>query len=142
VETESQDLSGASDDFDIRLRLSLPPGVEVIGDPTVQVQVGIAAIESSVTLSNMKVEIIGLAPNLSARILPETVDVIISGPLPMLEKLTAADLRVIIDLTGVIPGTYQKIPTIEWKLTELRVESLLPASIEVTVVQGSPTPTP
>ena len=142
VETESLDLSGASDDFDIRLRLSLPPGVEVIGDPTVQVQVGIAAIESSVTLSNMKVEIIGLAPNLSARILPETVDVIISGPLPMLEKLTAADLRVIIDLTGVIPGTYQKIPTIEWKLTELRVESLLPASIEVTVVQGSPTPTP
>jgi YbbR domain-containing protein len=141
VETEPLDLSGAKDDFDMRLRLNLPPGVEVIGDPSVQVQVGIAAIESSVTLANMKVEIIGLAPNLLARFQPDTVDVIITGPLPLLEKLTAADLRVVIDLTGVTPGTYQKTPTVEWTMTELRVESLLPASIEVTVYLSTvPTP--
>jgi YbbR domain-containing protein len=141
VETEPLDLSGAKDDFDMRLRLNLPPGVEVIGDPSVQVQVGIAAIESSVTLANMKVEIIGLAPNLLARFQPDTVDVIITGPLPLLEKLTAADLRVVIDLTGVTPGTYQKTPTVVWTMTELSVESLLPASIEVTVYLSTvPTP--
>jgi YbbR domain-containing protein len=78
-----------------------------------------------------------------AEVSPLTVDVIISGPLPLLDQLTQADLRVTLDLSGLTRGTYQLIPTIELRIAEIRVESILPGSVEVRIVDApSPTPTP
>jgi YbbR domain-containing protein len=109
----------------------------------VQVQVGIATIEGSLTLTNQPVELVNLAPGLMAEVSPLTVDVIISGPLPLLDQLSQADLRITLDLTGLIKGIYQLIPTIELRIAEIRVESILPGSVEVLIVDApSPTPTP
>ncbi len=141
VETASLDLTGAKDDLDVQLPLELPPGVSVVGDQTVTVQVGIAAIESSLTLSAMRVEVTGLAPGQAARISPETVDVILSGPLPLLDSLTKDDVRVVVELSGEELGTYQRVPRVELKIKELRVESILPGTVEVTIIPA-PTPTP
>lgn len=133
VETTPIDISGAKDDLDLRTPLNLPQGVSVVGGQTVLVQIGIAAIESSVTLSNMKVDVVGLDPSLAAKISPNTVVVIISGPLPLLDALTAADVHVYVDLTGKAPGTYQLEPQVDIASSELQVESILPTTLEVTI---------
>jgi YbbR domain-containing protein len=141
IETEVLDLTGATDDLDLRLNLNLPPGVTVVGDPTVVVQVGIAAIEGSVTMTNIPIELIGLTPGMQAQISPERVDVIISGPLPLLDTLRSTDIRVTIDVTGESIGTYQHTPLVSINLAELQVQSILPESVEV-ILSFLTTPTP
>jgi YbbR domain-containing protein len=143
VETLPLNLNGESQNVDTRLRLTLPAGVSVIGDQTVQVQVGIAAIEGSLSLSSIPVEVIGLSPGLQAQISPGTVDVILTGPLPVLDKLTPGDVKFIVDLTGLPSGTHQATPQPQILIQDIRVQSLNPATIEVIIEPaGTPTPTP
>ena len=137
VETVGLDLSDAKDDLDVALSLNLPAGVSVIGDQTVEVQVGIAAIEGSLTLEDMPIEIIGLPEGFEASISPEVVDVILSGPLPLLDELMAEDVHVFIDLTDDIEGVYQRVPEVELTIEEITNESVLPGSIEVTITKSS-----
>jgi YbbR domain-containing protein len=141
VETNPLDLTGVKDDVERRLPLNLPTGVSVVGEQNVAVQVGVAAIEDSVTLSGLVIRVTGLPPELMARLSPTTVDVIISGPVPLLDRLKPEDISVVIDLTNVVSGTYQFAPRVSLAMPELRVESILPSSIEV-VVELAPTPTP
>jgi len=134
IETEPLNINGLKDDLDISLSLNLPPGVSVVGDQTeVLVRVGIAAIESSLTLPNIPVEITGLQPGLSAVISPETITVIISGPVALLDRLRATDVRAVVDLTTLSEGTYQIEPEVEILIAELKAESLLPESVEVII---------
>ncbi len=142
LETTPVDLTGATDDIERRVFLILPEGVSIAGEQTVLVQVGIAAIESSQTIA-VEVEAIGLAQGLEAAIAPATVDVIISGPLSVLESLQPGDVRVVIDLTGLEPGLYTLEPLVEILPPELRADSVLPGTIEVTItLPPTPTPTP
>lgn len=151
VETQPLDLRNASEDITTRLDLNLPEGVSVVGEQTVLIQAGISPIESSLTLSNEVVQVVGLPPGLTAQVLPATVDVIISGPLPLLDTLTRQDIRVTVDLTGLAAGTHQLTPRVEILIADVIVESILPGTVEVTLVPSgtpyplptpSPTPTP
>lgn len=140
VETAALDLNGASDDLSTRLTLNLPAGISVVGEQAVMTQVSIAPIQSSLTLSDKKVEIIGLPAGLLAQVAPETVDVILSGPLPLLDTLSSQDVRVVLDLTGLSAGTHQLNPRVEILIADISVESMLPATVEVTLTQlGAPT---
>jgi YbbR domain-containing protein len=146
VETNPLDMTGVKDDVEVRLPLNLPAGVSLVGEQNVAVQVGVAAIEDSITMSGLVIEVTGLPPELAARLSPTTVDVIISGPVPLLDRLKPEDISVVIDLTNVVSGTYQFAPRVTVSVPELRVESILPSSIEVVVdtaptVTPSPTPT-
>jgi YbbR domain-containing protein len=147
IETEALNLNGESQNVDTRLKLTLPTGVTIVGDQTVQVQVGIAPIEGSLSLTGIPVEVIGLAPGLTAHISPGLVDVILTGPLPILDKLTPADIKFVVDLTGLEKGIHQATPQLQILITDIRVQSINPGTIEVTIVPGSPetpttTPTP
>ena len=141
VDTAALDLTGASEDQDLKLPLNLPPGVAVVGDQTVSVQVGVDPIEGSLTLSDMPVTVVGLSEGLKATVSPEVVDVIISGPLPVLDGLLANDVRVVINMQGEEAGTYQRVPVVEFTntdSTQLRVESILPGSIEIDISLFTP----
>ncbi len=142
VETAPLDLNDAKNDLVTRLDLTLPDGISVVGEQSVLVEVAIAAIEGSLTLSDKPIEVIGLADGLSAEVSPLTVDVILSGPLPLLETLTAQDVHVVVDVADLSSGTYQLTPTVEFLITGIRVETLLPATVQVTIVFGTPTPNP
>ena len=133
VETEPLDLQNASDDITTRLELSLPVGVSVVGEQTVLIQAGISPIQSSLTMSNEAIQVVGLSAGLNAQVLPETVDVIVSGPLPLLDTLTRQDINVIVDLTGLPVGTHQLRPKVEVLISDVSVESILPSTIEVTI---------
>jgi YbbR domain-containing protein len=140
IETQPLDIGGANDDMDISLMLNLPEGVSVVGEQTeVLVRVSIAAIESSLTLPNVPVEITGLGPGLRAVISPETVTVILSGPVALLDRLKVEDVRIVVDLANRTVGIYQIEPEVEVLLSELVVESILPENVEVSIVRGGTT---
>jgi YbbR domain-containing protein len=136
VETQPLDLQDASNNITTRLELNLPAGVSVVGERTVLIQAGISPIESSLTLSNEQVEITGLPAGLTAQISPTTVDVIVFGPLPLLDTLTRQDVRVTVDLTGLQPGTHQLTPTVQILISNVSVESILPGTVEVILTSS------
>lgn len=145
VETQPLDLQNAQQDITIRLAVNLPEGVTIVGEPTVLVRAGVSPIESSVTLAGEPVEVEGLENGLTAQVSPLTVDVILSGPLSLLDTLTRQSVRAFVDLTNLGPGTYQVTPKIEVMIANIVVESILPNTIEVVITPlgtGTPTPTP
>jgi YbbR domain-containing protein len=143
VETKPLNLQNINNNINTQLGLNLPSGVSVIGDPNVSIQADISAIESSLTLSGEKVEVTGLASDMSAQISPATVDVIISGPLPLLNTLTHQDVLITVDATGLSEGTHQLTPNVQILISNLQVESILPGTVEVTLAPNpNPTPTP
>ena len=143
VETQPVDLQNAKEDISTRVALNLPAGISIVGEQTVLIEAGVSPIESSVTLAGEKVEIINLGAGLSAQVSPATVDVIVSGPLPLLDTLTRQDVRVTVDLTGLGVGTHQVIAKVEVLTADVVVESILPNTIEVVItIAGTPTRTP
>ena len=142
VETQPLDLQQAKDDITTRLQLNLPAGVSIVGEQTVLIQAGISPIESSLTISGEKVELIGLPAGWSAQISPETIDVIVSGPLPLLDTLTRQDVRVTVDVTDLTEGNHQLTPKVEILISNVVVESILPGTVEVILTSTATTPTP
>ncbi len=143
IETETLDLQDAKETISTRLALLLPESISIVGAQTVQVTVEVSPIQTSVTLLNQPINVIGLSDGLAAQVSPQSVDVIISGPLPVLDALTPQDIIVNIDVTGLAAGTYQLTPTIEILVENVLVESILPGTVEVVLsVPGTGTPSP
>lgn len=140
VETQPLELQDAKQDIATRLSLNLPENVTIVGAQTVQVQVAISPIQTSLTLLNQPINLIGLSEGLVAQISPQTVDIIISGPLPVLEVLTPQDITVTVDVTGLDVGTHQLTPKLDALVDNVLVESILPGTVEV-VLSIPPTPT-
>ena len=140
IDTVPVDLTNLNDDIEINVGLNLPVGITSVREPVVLVQVSVAAIEGSLTLS-LPVEIIGLSPELDATISPATVEVIIAGPLNLLETLTPEDFRVVLDLSGLPPGIYQRPPSVDQFPELVRIQTTIPETVEVNLVLA-PTPTP
>lgn len=141
LETQPLDLENASDELSTRLSINLPEGVSLVGDQTVLVRVNVAPIQSSLTLSNKAIEVEGLPGGWFVQIAPDNVDVILSGPLPLLDTLSPQDVRVVIDVTELAEGTHQLTPTLDILVSDIIVESILPGTVEV-VLSTSPLQTP
>ncbi|HPH95818.1 MAG TPA: CdaR family protein [Anaerolineaceae bacterium] len=142
IETQAIDLTGVKDDITKEISLNLPSGISVVGNSNVTVQIGIAAIEGSITLSNMSVQVASLDANLTFQLSLNKVDVILSGPLYLLDQLNPNQVKIWLDVTGLPAGTYKLTPRVEVAVSDIRTESILPSSVEVTLIQITPTPTP
>lgn len=142
VETSPLDLTASFDDIETILGLNLPSEISVIGDPNVLVQVGIAAMEGNTKIIRL-VETIGVLPELQASVAPDSVDVILFGPLPELDNLTDTDVRVVLDVTGLEVGIHKLTPDVIILPERIRAEAIIPENIEVEIrIAEEPTPTP
>jgi YbbR domain-containing protein len=142
VETQPLDLQDRKEDVSTRLSLDLPENITIVGPQTVQVQVSISPIQTSVTLLNQPINVNGLSEGLSAQVFPQAVDVIISGPLPVLDALTSQDITVSVDVTDLEIGVYQLTPEVKVLVENVLVESILPGTVEVVIaIPNTPTPT-
>lgn len=135
LETAPVNLNGARESFTINVPLQVQDGIVIIGASEVTVAVSIEAIQSSIQFIGIPVEIINLGPRMRATISPERVDIYLSGPLSLLENLTTDSIHVVLDLQDRAPGTYQIAPTVTLLDDELRLDSVLPGTIEVTITQ-------
>ena len=143
LETQPLDLEDANDELTTRLGINLPEGVSLVGEQTVLVRVNVSPIQSSLTISNKAIEIEGLPAGWYAQPAPDNVDVILSGPLPLLDTLSPQEVRVIVDVTDLDEGAHQLTPKIDVLVSDINVESILPGTVEV-VISKFPflTPTP
>jgi len=142
VETQPLDLKDRREDVSTRLFLNLPDNITVIGSKTVQVQVSISPIQTSLTLSDQLVNVMGVSEGLRAEVFPQAVDVIISGPAPVLDVLTSKDITLSVDCKGLGAGDYQLQPKVNPLVDNILVESILPGTVEVVIsVPATPSPT-
>jgi YbbR domain-containing protein len=136
VETTPINLNMASENIEIRVALNLPEGINVVGSQNVTVQIGIDPIQSSISFTNVPIQIDGLGEDLQVEISPENVDIFLSGPLPLLDELDLTKILVRIDLSDRGPGTYQLVPEILLENNQISVDVILPSSIEVTISEA------
>ena len=115
----------------------------MVGDQTVLIQAGISPVQSSLTLTGQAVEITGLPDALEATDLPATVDVILSGPIPILDTLRPQDIHVTVDVSNLTAGSYQLTPTVQILTSNVDVKSINPGAVEVVLrAKAGATPTP
>ncbi|NJN82196.1 MAG: hypothetical protein HC802_07905 [Caldilineaceae bacterium] len=136
VETTPITLTDATTELQRRVELVLPEEVTVLEGDTVLVTASIAAIEGGTTVKQKPV-IQGLNNGLNASVDLETVDVILSGPLTLLESLGPDDIFVILDLNGLLPGNHIVTPRVVVP-DGIRSEGVLPETIEVVVLEPEP----
>ena len=141
VETVVLDIADASDDVEARLTVQLPEGVSLVGEQSVLVQVNIAAIESSLSVQH-EIEFTGLEPGLKAVPSPEMVELILSGPLPILDEIEDKDVTVLLDMLGLDIGTYQLSPSVIVGPQDISVEGILPDVVQVEIEIDDSTATP
>ncbi len=138
VETTPLDIEGATDDVRESLPLILPENVSSLQVSSVFVTVGVAPLESSLTVTRKPV-VQGAGDNMRITVSLEEVEVIVSGPLPRLELLGPEEVRVLLDLTGLLPGSHLVEPTVV--VPEGIVEQgVIPEAIEV-LIESLITPT-
>jgi YbbR domain-containing protein len=135
VSTKPLDLTQIDDDKEVRVTLALPEGVIIVGDEqSVQVQIGIAAVETSISLT-IPINIIGLGAGLQAVVSPESIDILLTGPLPILDDLTSESVLIFVDLTDLDPGSHLVEPQVEILTNRVVQEALNPDTIQVTITE-------
>lgn len=141
VETRPIVVDGATDDVVVRPGLSAPPTVTVVPGTEVRVRVSIEAIQSSLTITSTP-EIRGLEPGYTVTVSPGAVEVILSGPLPRLQLLTADDVRIVLDLFELPVGSHQVEPEVIVP-EEIIPQGVIPATVQVRISETIDlTPTP
>jgi YbbR domain-containing protein len=141
VSTEPIDVTGVKETVTRRVSLELPEDVSVYSADTsaqtVLVRVEVTPIIGGKTIQP-KIEVLGLRSGLTATISPETIDVILSGPMPELQALQVGDVSVVVNLFGLRVGRHMVTPTVVLpEGSGLKVEGMSPEVVEVTIGQAS-----
>jgi YbbR domain-containing protein len=131
VDTKTVDINKAQRTVRERVGLVVPDGVSILSVQDVVVEVTVLAMTGGQTIQR-PFTLRGKAPTLQAKVSPEKIDVILSGPLPELQKLKPEDLVVVLDLTGLTQGTYKLKPQIT-PPESLKVENTIPSEVEVVL---------
>jgi YbbR domain-containing protein len=132
LETYPVNVEGARSRIAERVAIVFPEGVSPLEDlRSVQVLIDISPVLGGQTVQLTPV-VQGLGRGLEATFSPETVEVILSGPLSELEALEAGDVLVILDLSDYEAGTHLVRPKVE-KPESLQVQAILPDQVEVVI---------
>ncbi len=133
VNTSPIDISQATADFTTEAILDLPPDLQVIDSDgalidTVTVSIRIVPRNGTISLTR-PVEILQTSTNLTATITPSEVDLLISGPLPLLNEIKDDPnlIQILVDPTDLRRG----------QNADLIPNLITPAGIEVQVVPPS-----
>ncbi len=141
VETEPLEVSEASQDIDARLTMALEEGVTAASEQSVLVLVSIEAVESSRRI-RQDLTVTGLGGGLVAQLSPDSVDVIMSGPLPVLDSMTSENVKVILDLLHLKTGTHEIEPAVVITGPDVvKTDQVVPEIIHVDIFRPTNTPT-
>ncbi len=99
-------VNGLSTGATVESELIIPEGVRVLDSAPVSVLLDIRESTSNQEFTLLPIEVEGLADGCSATVLPETVDMTITGRYSLVSMLKRSDVRVFVDVTGLAPGTY------------------------------------
>jgi YbbR domain-containing protein len=131
IETLEVDISNAKSDVDEQIGLDVPAGVSLVSEKqtSVHVHIGIQPLRGTRTVKRVPV-LIGMSSVYSSTVSPDTVDILLNGPLPSLNTLTDNDVIVELDATGLSAGVHQLTPSV--RVPEgITAQSVLPATVQV-----------
>lgn len=132
IETMSVSIANAQSDIDEAVALNVPPDVSLVTESqTVRVRIRVQPLLGSRTVTRVP-ELEGLSDGLTSAISPDTVDIVLSGPLPRLNALSEDDVRVIVDVSGLTEGIHQVTPRIVAP-EGITAQSVLPATVQVEI---------
>ena len=131
IETLEVVIDGAKSDIDEQVGLDVPAGVSLVSEKqtSVHVHIGVQPLIGTRTIKRAPV-LIGMSPTFSSTVSPDTVDILLNGPLPRLNTLTDNDVVVELDVTGLVTGVHQLTPVV--RVPEgITAQSVLPATVQV-----------
>jgi YbbR domain-containing protein len=135
-------LENRTEDFSIDVPLRLPTDDLFVmgGENNITVYVNILPQIEVRQFNDITIRNIGLADLHTVTIAPQTVSVVVNGPVASVNELTASDIQVVVDLNGLEAGQYDLAPSIEISKADLSGEnaSLLPAVVNVSIVSDEP----
>jgi YbbR domain-containing protein len=131
IETLEVVIDNAKSDIDEQVGLDVPQGVSLVSEKqtSVQVHIRVQPLIGSRTIRRKPV-LIGLTTAYSSTISPDTVDILLNGPLPQLNNLTDTDVLVELDVSGLALGVHQLTPKVRVP-QGITAQSVLPATIQV-----------
>lgn len=136
VETEPLALDNVKENVRTTLELMLPEGVNASEGNSVAVVAEILPVEDGKTIQ-LKPLVTNLGRGLRAAYAPDMVDVILSGPLNLLSSLGSDDVYVLLDVNGLDEGNYPIQPQVA-KPNDVRLEGVLPETVEVVITATAP----
>jgi YbbR domain-containing protein len=144
VLTEPISLEGRTSNFEVTVPLDLPRGNYIVRDDentiidgiiTVQISIREEAIQ--VPFDAVPIAVTGENSQSTIRINPDTLSVVLDGPVTALEDLRLQDLQAVVDVTGLGVGTYELQPIILIRQGQITLASenitLLPPRVTVTI---------
>jgi YbbR domain-containing protein len=134
IDLEAVNVTGAQIDVTRTIAIELPDGLRSAESRLATVVVQITAIDGSVTF-NLAPEVVNLLRGVSASNNKSTVAVTLTGPLPVLNVLTADDITLVIDAIGLPTGTYDLEPTLDLP-AGVELDTLHPETVSVTLTTG------
>lgn len=135
IETMPLDLTGQSESFETKAVFNIPAGIDVVGNQEATIAVGIAPRMDTIQVLDLPIQAVNLPAGMRVTFTPALVDIYVSGPMILLEKITSGSIKITIDLAGMTPGNYQLPPVVTIDDTNIRVDSVTPASVEVRITQ-------
>ncbi|HEV2282683.1 MAG TPA: CdaR family protein [bacterium] len=109
VPTAPIDLRRARSGLRQQVGLQIPAGVaSSVSRVTVSVMLGGGSL--STTLRGVPVQVVGLRPGVTPRVVPPSIDVQVEGPTDAVARLTPRSIRLVVDAGGRGAGRYQFTP--------------------------------
>jgi len=124
--TRPIDVTGMQENMIVQAGLEAPEGVNLLYQPTAKVLIQIEAAPTTQTFTNVPITVQNGQAGLRALLSKDSVDVTVKGSQTEMSTLTQADVRALVDLSGLIQGTYRQ---------EVKID--LPANIQVVKVEPS-----
>ena len=130
--------------FEITVPVQLPGDNLFVmgGDNNVTVSIELLPINTSRQIASIEVGAIGYDEAYTVSIVPQRVSAIVNGPVALVDRLSADDIQVLVDLNGLAAGVYDLQPDIAINQGELNEDnvSLLPAIVNVEIIAPETTP--
>ena len=115
LDTATIDLTGRTTSFTISVPALLPESLDsgqvtILEGQDVNVRIVVVPRLAQTQFDDVSVTVLGEGQGLRVRVIPSRVTVLVTGPQPLLDQLTAEDLTVTVDVDGLGVGTYDLEP--------------------------------
>jgi YbbR domain-containing protein len=134
VQTEPIDITGLEESFQQQVALDLPNGVSLVEVEEIFVTIEIEPLLTT-SVFTLAPELRRLEAGLEAQISPEEVQIVLFGPLPVLNTLLEDEVTVRLDLLGLGVGTYNLTPIVDFPDRGIELRSVQPSLITVEITE-------
>lgn len=136
ITTKSLNISGINEDMEAQLPISVPKGINVLGDKSVTVKVTLKQRIATMKYENLEIEIRGRGIYRNWKIDPTKVDVIIEGPPSIVSSLEGKEPAIVayVDITNIVSRRLSIPVNVEVKVKGISVKKVDPDRVTFTVL--------